>query len=859
MSHQASNIGPEENTSIVQKIGGAIGDFLNCLGVRLIVTFLVGTLIMAAATDMIYPQVLAGFANELTIKLAAQAEKGVPGGQQILQLINKHNLAWYYVTGSDNKVSAATKPYAPNLPKYEIVSHHVEWNKQRYYEAVSSISNGQVLHVGFYGGPTMLPNLSQGPLLFNLGITTGYAGILLVGLLLLTIILLQLWISKPLAHLARACYSLLLARDAYSHVTGGGLDVSGAATEVKNISKGLKDIRRQYDEAIAAKAAKEQEIKRERSAHQEEKQMISQQYNDQLAQTQHKLTELKTKEAEEEFISSLVKEIGSLKASNQVCQRVLEKLNDKFPNSIIYGAGFKLAKDMDCSMEASLGFDDKSVRLLKAVDHTSIVRQTVMSGQQLIIADQAIRDYGLNLLAQNNSIKTIVYFPVRHQGRNLAMLSFYFMQEGQTVLEIMRVLRNVAEHTGRTLHAVVQYEEEQEAARTDPMTGLRNKKFFYEIIPQVFQQAAAKPEENPVSIIMIDGDHFKSINDTYGHQVGDQMLQELAKTIKLCVRTQDSIRSATPGDFLIRFGGEEFVVVMEKTEAQRALSVAERIRQAVEQKNDWPGGVIRWTISLGVATFPFDGKNAEDVISKADVALYYVKEELGRNKVCHVQQVPKTYKAKKKAAAIEGELGVFDAAGLLQSIAQSQKTGVLTVSAKDGSQFWMLFEVGKPVQARMGKLAGNASVTEFLVTFEVEEGKFNFREVVQSESNMRLARLDDSYNVTRGLDRCLMDGALATDNYNASLAIVPTTELLVMPIGRDEFVTKWNGLAQLEDPPSPEEFEVMGEIVKRADGNHSLTQIFKDLQPKQSHLLYRAAALLVQHGLLQTRPIAAKV
>ena len=859
MSYQASHLGPEENTSIVQKIFGAIGDFFNCLGVRLIATFLIGTLAMAAAADMVYPQVMAGFANELTIKLGEQAEKALPSGQQILQLINKHNLAWYYVTGSDNKVTAATKPYAPVLSKYEIVSHHVEWNKQRYYEAVSSISNGQVLHIGFYAGPTMLPYISQGPLLFNVGITSGYAGLLLAGLLLVTLVLLQLWISKPLAHLARACYSLLLARDAYSHVTGGGLEVSGAATEVKNISKGLKDIRRQYDEAIAAKAAKEQEIKRERSAHEEEKQMISQQYSDQLAQTQHKLTELKTREAEEEFISSLVKEIGSLKASNQVCQRVLEKLNDKFPNSIVYGAAFKLGKDMECVMEASLGFDDKSARLLKSVDHTAIVRQTVMSGQQLVIADQAIRDYGLNILAQNNAIKTIVYFPVRFQGRNMAMLSFYFMQEGQTVLEIMRVLRNVTEHTGRTLFSVVQYEEEQESARTDPLTGLRNKKFFYEIIPQVFQQAAAKPEENPVSIIMIDGDHFKSINDTYGHQVGDQMLQELAKTIKLCVRTQDSIRSATPGDFLMRFGGEEFVVVMEKTEAQRALSVAERIRQAVEAKNDWPGGVIRWTISLGVATFPFDGKNAEDVISKADVALYYVKEELGRNKVCHVQQVPKTYKAKKKAAAIEGELGVFDAAGLLQSIAQSQKTGVLTVQAKDGSQFWMLFEVGKPVQARMGKLSGNASVTEFLVTFEVEEGKFNFREVVQSESNMRLARLDDSYNVTRGLDRCLMDGALATDNYNASLAIVPTTEVIVTPIARDEFVNKWNGLAGLEDPPSPEEFEVMGEIVKRADGNHTLTQIFKDLQPKPSHSLFRSAALLVQHGLLQTRPVPAKV
>src|SRR5262249_18297416 len=235
--------------------------------------------------------------------------------------------------------------------------------------------------------------------------------------------------------------------------------------------------------------------------------------------------------------------------------------------------------------------------------------------------------------------RNIVYLPVRFQNRNLGMLAFYFVQEGQTVQERLRVLRNVVDLLGRTLYQVVLYEEETEASRTDPLTGLRNKKFFYEIMPQVFERASLNPQEHPISLIMIDGDHFKSVNDTYGHQVGDQMLQELAKTIRQCVRTHDSLeRSTGPGDYLIRYGGEEFLVVMEAADAKRAMSVAERVREAVETKSDWPGGIVKWTISLGVATYPQDGKNAEDLMNKADTALYYVHHHLSRHNTLNPKQ-----------------------------------------------------------------------------------------------------------------------------------------------------------------------------------------------------------------------------
>ncbi len=857
MTYQAAalSLSEEAQQPFMQKLIGGIFGFFNCLAIRLIAIFLIGAGLMASASDFIYPKLMTGFANQLVVELAEDSKKKTATPARILQVMNQYNLAWFYVTTPDAKVVAAYKPYAPDLPKYDLAPREVDWKGKHYFESVSHITNDQILHIGFYAGPIILPSLTTGLLAMNVPLSLGYLLMFTGGLLLVTAAMLQVWVSKPLAHLSRACYSLLLAREAYSHLTGGGLKVPGAVTEVQNVSKGLRDIRRQYDEAVAARAAKEEELKRQRSEHEEEKSFISKSYEEQLATTQEKLTELHTKEAEEEFLNSLGRELDNLKSSKQVYHRVLEKLNDKYPTSIIFGAFFKVNKSLESTLEAWLGFDERSVQSLRKLDSLSIARQVFSTGTPQIIGPQAMRDFGFQQIAQANSIRSIAYLPVRFQNRNLGMLAFYFVQEGQVVQERLRVLRNVVDLTSRSLYQVVLYEEETEAARTDPMTGLRNKKFFYEIMPQIFERAAVNPEQNPVSIIMIDGDHFKSVNDTYGHQVGDQMLQELAKTIKTCVRTAETIeKSAAPGDYLIRFGGEEFVVLMECTDSKRSMAVAERIRQAVESKSDWPGGIARWTISLGVATYPVDGKSADDLMEKADTALYYVKEELGRNKACHTQQVPRAFKSKKKAAAIGGELGVFDAAGLLQSIATSQKTGVLTVQSVDGKNLWMLWEMGKPIQARLGKQIGNAAITEFLVTFE--DGSFNFQERAQGGRDTKLPMLEPTYNVTRPLDSCLMNSALAVDNYNVAKTIISTTEIYIRSVPQEEFNDKWNALGQLEDPPSPDEFNAMTDVIKRADGNTKLTQIFKQLEQQgmPTHLQWRGAALLIQYNMVQTKP-----
>ncbi len=149
---------------------------------------------------------------------------------------------------------------------------------------------------------------------------------------------------------------------------------------------------------------------------------------------------------------------------------------------------------------------------------------------------------------------------------------------------------------------------------TDPMTGLLNRRGLAHALERASGRAFA--------VLALDLDHFKRVNDTYGHAAGDRVLVELATIMRAQVRREDAP---------CRIGGEEFLVVMPGATAKAALAVAERIRAATA-KREMPGGVGRITISIGVARCPDDAPDAEKALERADQALYRAKRG-GRNRV----------------------------------------------------------------------------------------------------------------------------------------------------------------------------------------------------------------------------------
>jgi diguanylate cyclase (GGDEF)-like protein len=145
---------------------------------------------------------------------------------------------------------------------------------------------------------------------------------------------------------------------------------------------------------------------------------------------------------------------------------------------------------------------------------------------------------------------------------------------------------------------------------------------FSVILHRSFKQATRYSQ--PLSLVMIDSDNLKAINDSYGHDAGNRLLVQVVNRIR------DAMRGS---DVVARYGGDEFIALLPHTGPSGALEVAERIRQAIEDARiDVGGHVTRTTVSVGVASYPADGSDPATMIEKADGALYKAKRA-GRNRV----------------------------------------------------------------------------------------------------------------------------------------------------------------------------------------------------------------------------------
>ena len=191
--------------------------------------------------------------------------------------------------------------------------------------------------------------------------------------------------------------------------------------------------------------------------------------------------------------------------------------------------------------------------------------------------------------------------------------------------EVM-LLRTVADQVAVAVNHARLFQQMQHQALTDGLTGCFNRRFF-EIQLERDLHLATRMRQ-PVSLILLDIDHFKHVNDTHGHDAGDAALRILASALREELRGVDTAA---------RYGGEEFAIILPQAGPEGALVVAERLRSRIE-RTEVPGvGCI--TASLGVATFPLDASSRELLVTSADRALFLAKRS-GRNKVCSTAELP---------------------------------------------------------------------------------------------------------------------------------------------------------------------------------------------------------------------------
>jgi diguanylate cyclase (GGDEF)-like protein len=193
----------------------------------------------------------------------------------------------------------------------------------------------------------------------------------------------------------------------------------------------------------------------------------------------------------------------------------------------------------------------------------------------------------------------------------------------------LETARTIARRAAAALATAERYHNAKEKAFIDDVTGVYNARYLLTTADNEIQRAARYG--NPLSVLFLDLDRFKTVNDVHGHLVGSDILRELSILLGQCVRQVDT---------LARYGGDEFTILLVDTPHDVALRIAERIRSRIESHLFEAGreGTLRLTISIGISTCPMHGESRETVLDAADKAMYRAKSE-GRNRVCSANEL----------------------------------------------------------------------------------------------------------------------------------------------------------------------------------------------------------------------------
>lgn len=249
----------------------------------------------------------------------------------------------------------------------------------------------------------------------------------------------------------------------------------------------------------------------------------------------------------------------------------------------------------------------------------------IYTSQQPQIIGDLVKDYPLFLNPPFRGVRGWLGVPLNVEGEIFGLVSLYSHAANHFSDEDARHAKAFADQVAGALYNARQFSEVQLLAITDPLTGVYNRRRFFDLAHNLSEQA--QRERIPLAVIMVDVDHFKLVNDRFGHATGDEVLRVLAQRCNSILRE---------GDIFARYGGEEFAILLPHTSANDAIAVSERLRAAIQTDpivtDDGP---ISITASLGVAALNLDtGERVEATILRADNALYSAKDS-GRNRVVY--------------------------------------------------------------------------------------------------------------------------------------------------------------------------------------------------------------------------------
>lgn len=265
-------------------------------------------------------------------------------------------------------------------------------------------------------------------------------------------------------------------------------------------------------------------------------------------------------------------------------------------------------------MAAHRGYDASIANSIRIrIGEDGIIGHVAATGVPYYAPDVSVDPYYIH---GSDNVRSQFSVPLLMDDRVIGVLDVESKRLDAFPADIQKVLEAFAALAALAIYRAQHQEELEHLALTDGLTGLANNRAFWESLHR--EMARARRFDQPLSLIVLEIDRFKRVNDTYGHLKGDSALREIARVLAHTCRTMD---------IAARFGGDEFALVLPQTARKDAMNVANRLRDAIA--NMRLDGHIQLTVSIGLSAYPEDGMTPNALFAVADYAMYRIKEKGG--------------------------------------------------------------------------------------------------------------------------------------------------------------------------------------------------------------------------------------
>jgi diguanylate cyclase (GGDEF)-like protein len=326
-------------------------------------------------------------------------------------------------------------------------------------------------------------------------------------------------------------------------------------------------------------------------------------------------------------ISKLLTLADTLEFSREVLHDTLKMGSSAPPPPFVL-----ILSDQDqgaCRVGIAEGLDSGQIRVFEHGSEQPGLCQWLRAQSGSMLVARVAAEEGLKNVPLPPGIRSLLSVPLVIQSQAIGWVVVFDLGEAGLAERDFSNLRILCSQISIGLEKATLYDKLQRLSITDGLTGLTVHRFFQSRLDEELKRAERYHE--PLSLVMSDIDHFKRFNDTYGHLAGDAVLKAVAGVMQ---------KGLGPSEMAVRYGGEEFVLVLPRHTKEMALARAEQVRQAVEAlKVHYGNEALNVTISLGVASFPEDAMIKIGLIDMADGALYQSKKN-GRNRVTPASKAP---------------------------------------------------------------------------------------------------------------------------------------------------------------------------------------------------------------------------